>query len=91
MTRLVDALELLGLTAEVELQGRWVRLAGDRGTIFVTASAWGDSYYTWCDIPDQRAVQRYSDPVEAIRAGLSRASHRVNPGGDGAFPSIGKR
>jgi hypothetical protein len=80
MTPLVDALETLGLTAEVELKGRWVRLAGDCGAVFVTASTWGDSYYTWCDIPDQRAVQRYNDPVEAIRAGLHRASrHQGSP------------
>lgn len=73
MTRLVDALQLLGLTAVVELEGRWIRLAGDRGAVFITASAWGDSYYTWCDLPDERAVQRFNDPVEAIQAGLRRA------------------
>ena len=74
MTRLVEALDSLGLAAEVELNGRWIRITGDRGTVFVTSSAWGDSYYTWCDIPDQRTVQRFSDPVEAIRVGLRRAS-----------------
>jgi hypothetical protein len=73
VTQLVDALQLLGLGAEVEMEGRWVRLTGDRGAVFVTASAWGESYYTWCDLPDERAVQRFSDPVEAIQTGLRRA------------------
>jgi hypothetical protein len=76
MTRLVDALKKLGLTADVELDGRWIRLNGERGAVFVTASTWGDSYYTWCDLSDERAVRRFNDPVEAIEAGLKRAGRR---------------
>jgi hypothetical protein len=75
---LAGALAALGIGAEVDLDGRWARFAGERGAVYVIASAWGDSFYTWCDIPGERAVERYSDPVRAIRAGLRRAA--IQPG-----------
>jgi hypothetical protein len=40
----------------------------------VVEAAWGTHYYTWCDDPAERAVQSFPDPVQAIQAGLRRAS-----------------
>jgi hypothetical protein len=79
MTRLVDALVRLGLSADVELGGKWVTLRGDRATIYVVAGAWGSEFYTWCDIPEARAIERYPDAVSAIQAGLRRSSALRSP------------
>jgi hypothetical protein len=76
MTRLVDALRELGLDGEIALEGRWVKLRGERRTVYVAQAPWGSGYYTWCDDPRERAVERYADPTEAIRAGLRRARKR---------------
>ncbi len=73
MTRLVEAVHALGLDAEVDLGGRLVRLQGAHALVYVVEAAQG-SYYTWCDGPGERAVQFYSAPAEAIRAGLGRAT-----------------
>ena len=73
MTRLVKAIRALGLDAEVDLGGSWVRLQGERALVYVVEAAQG-SYYTWCDGPGERAVQFYGAPAEAIRAGLGRAT-----------------
>ena len=74
MTALVAALQLLGMTADIELGGRWIALCGERGTAYVIEAGWGDSFYVWCDIPEERAVERHRDPIEAIQAGLRRTS-----------------
>ncbi len=74
MTRLVDALHSLGLQGEVELRGRWVRLTGERCTVYVIEGGWSTGYFTWCDDPQARTVEHYFDPVEAIQAGLRRAA-----------------
>ena len=76
MTRLVDALHELGLKGEISLSGRWVTLQGERCAIYVLEGPWGAGFYAWCDDPDERMVQRYADPVEAILAGLQRARPR---------------
>ncbi len=72
MTRLVEAVRSLGLEAEVDLVGHWVRFHGERDLVYVVEAAPG-YYYTWCAGPEERGVQFYADPVEAIRAGLGRA------------------
>jgi hypothetical protein len=80
MTRLVDALTMLGLTGEITNAGRWARLDGERGPVYVVEASWDRGYFTWCDIPEGRVVEFYRDPAEAIRAGLGRAA-RPAPGG----------
>lgn len=42
--------------------------------VYVAESAWGTGYYTWCEDPEERAVEFYLDPTEAIQAGLDRAA-----------------
>ncbi len=74
MTRLVDALHELGLKGEISLSGRWVTLQGEWCAVYVLEGPWGAGYYTWCDDPAERVVERYADPTEAILAGLRRAS-----------------
>ena len=75
MTRLVAALQALGLEGEIALAGRWLTLAGDRYTVYVAETTSGRGYYTWGQDPDARVVEFYPDPVEAIEAGLRRASY----------------
>jgi hypothetical protein len=74
MAALVAALQFLGITAEVELGGRWVALHGERGTAYVIEAGWGSSFYVWSDLPEERAVARYADPVTALQEGLRRAA-----------------
>ncbi len=76
MTRLVEAVRALGLDAEIDLDGHWVRLHGERYLVYMVEAAQG-SYYTWCDGPGERAIQFYLDPAEAIYAGLGRATGRL--------------
>ena len=79
MTRLVSTLRRLGLTAEIALDGRWIAIRGDRATVYVIESTWGESFFVWCGSPGECAVERYADATEAIQAGLRRAR----------FPSTG--
>jgi hypothetical protein len=74
MTRLVCALEQLGLEGDIDLAGRWVKLRGARCAVFVAEADWGAGAYVWCDDPVDRALQYYDDPVAAIQAGLRRAA-----------------
>jgi len=74
MAALVAALQLLGITADVELGGRWIAFRGECGTAYVIEAGWGNSYYVWCDITEERAVERHRDPIEAVQAGLRRTS-----------------
>ncbi len=76
MTGLLEALRDLGLAGEISLSGRWVELRGERCAVYVVEAAWSGGYYTWCDDPAQRTVEHYLDPIEAIQAGLRRASAR---------------
>lgn len=74
MTRLVDALHALGLTAELSPSGRWASFQGERCTVYVAEAARGTAYFTWCDAPPARSVEAYDDAVGAIQAGLRRAA-----------------
>ena len=74
MTQLVEALHALGLDAELAPSGRWAKFQGERCAVYVTASARGTAYYTWCDDPSARSVEAYRDAVAAIQAGLRRAA-----------------
>ena len=76
MTRLVEALRALGLEGDIAQSGRWLTLRGQLCLVYVAEADWGQGFYTWCDAPDQRSVERYDDPVAAIRAGLQRAALR---------------
>ena len=74
MTRLVEALHHMGLDGEQSLNGRLVKLQGERCVIYIVEAAWGTRYYTWCDDSLGRAVQAYADPLTAIQVGLRRAA-----------------
>ena len=76
MTRLVEALRARGLVAEVSLAGRWATIRGERCTVYVFETLSADGYLTWCDDPDNRTVEYYRSPDEAIRAGLQRAARQ---------------
>jgi hypothetical protein len=73
MTKLVEALEELGSAGEILLSGRWIRLKGVQCSVYVAETIWNVQYCTWCDHPKLRSVEFYSDPIEAIQAGLRRA------------------
>lgn len=72
MTHLVEALRTLGIDGDVSLAGRWVTVWGERCRMHVVEAPWGGGYYTWCDDPAERAVERYRDPIAAVQAGLWR-------------------
>ncbi len=73
MTRLLEALQALGLEGEHSLSGRWVKLQGERCSVFIVEAAWGNHFYTWCSNSQERVIMFYGDPVEAIQAGLRQA------------------
>jgi len=77
MAHLGTVLEDLGLEGEVSPLGRWARLQGEQGTVYVAEAAFGSGYYSWCDTPQQRTAQPYLDPAEAIQAALHRAEREV--------------
>ena len=74
MTQLVEALQQLGLEGEISLSGRWVKLEGELCQVYVVEAVSGTRFYTWCDDPEERAVELYHEPEDAIKAGLRRAS-----------------
>ncbi len=76
MTQLVAALHTLGLDGEIALSGHWVKLHGERCSVYVAEPTRGSRYFTWCDGAGARDVEAYGDPVEAIQAGLRRAARR---------------
>jgi hypothetical protein len=75
MAHLGTVLEDLGLEGEVSPLGRWARLRGERGTVYVAHAAFGSGYYSWCDTPQEHTPHPYLDPAEAIQAALRRATH----------------
>ncbi|MDP9368623.1 MAG: hypothetical protein M3Q03_10175 [Chloroflexota bacterium] len=74
MTRLVDAMRALGLDGEIDDEGRWIRLLGERGVVHVLTTPEDDAYYVWCDDPDEQVVAHHDDPGVAILEGLRRAA-----------------
>ena len=82
MATLIEALRQLGIAAEAELSGRWVAIRGERATAYVVEAGWGTSFYVWCDIPADRSVERYRDPIEAVQAGVRRAGGGPMNGAD---------
>jgi hypothetical protein len=85
MTRLQEALESLGLEAEIALSGQWAKLDGKQCKVHIVEVGWGIFYNTWCEDPGDSTVHVYCDPVEAIDAGLRRASLPI----DLCFPTPG--
>ncbi len=73
VTLLLEALQTLGVNGDLVLAGRWVTLQGTRCTVFV-AQAGISRYLTWCGAPCDGAVEFYLTPIQAIEAGLRRAS-----------------
>jgi hypothetical protein len=49
MTRLVAALQALGLDGEINLAGRWMKLQGKQCAMYVVEAAWGDGYFASCE------------------------------------------
>jgi hypothetical protein len=82
MGRLVDALRTLGLEGRIDGSGRWLELDGERGRVFVAAAPRDTAFFTWCDLPGERAVEHFDEPIAAIEAGLRRAARR--PGQEAA-------
>ena len=74
MTRFMKALQALGLEGDISLSGRWLKLRGERCSVYVAEAAWDAGYYAWCDDREERAVEHYLDPAEAIQASLKRAA-----------------
>jgi hypothetical protein len=81
-TRLTEALRALGLDAEIEMSGRWAKLRGERCPVYVIEAASSTRYYSWCECPRERSVESYTEPMEAIRAGLRRAGGTEDDGLD---------
>ncbi len=81
MTRLVDAVRELGLDAAISPGGRFVRLDGERGAVYVAEASHGGGFITWCDLPSERVVERYPDATTAIQAGLRRATRSAPDNG----------
>ncbi len=78
MTRLLESLEALGLSGQVDTSGRLMSVRGERCLVYVFEATPG-GYYTWCDAPGESTVEFYPDLVEAIRAGLRRSFGRAGP------------
>ncbi len=84
MTRLVEAVQALGVEADFAPSRRLVKIKGERRTVYVAEVAWGSEYYTWCDGTEARTVELYATAREAIQAGLRRAETRyAGENGDG--------
>ena len=79
MSYLGDVLRAMGLSFEESLSGRWVKIQGREGAVYVVEGSWPPSYLTWCDRWDAREVERYRTPEEAIAAGLRRAGGPAAP------------
>jgi len=76
---LVDTIDLLGLDADLAMEGRWVRIGGERCSVYVVELARGRGYFTWCDDPVERAVEFHEESLEANLSGLRRAArHRAD-------------
>jgi len=73
--QLVEAAQQLGLSIETSQSGRWVRLHGQQGDVYVVSAAWGHDYYTWRDEPDAAVSPPYRDPIEALQAGLRQITY----------------
>jgi hypothetical protein len=82
MTRLVDAMQAMGLEGEAGSSGRWIRFPSGRGSACVVEVAWGMGYYafhddlstgTVRDEPPADAAEIFLDPVSAIESCLPRA------------------
>ena len=86
MTRLVDVLQARGLDAELDPSGLLATLQGERCSVYVYEAPRGDGYYTWCDDPAERTVEVYSNPAEAVQAGLRREAYAASAeGGKGSL------
>jgi len=58
---------------DITLGGRWATFQGTRCTVFVVQVGVG-GYVTWCSPPCDGAVEFFRTPIQAIAAGLRRAS-----------------
>ena len=82
MTRLVEAMQAMGLEGESGSSGRWIRFPSGHGSACVVEVAWGTGYYAFFDDPDAGAAHAeppadaaevFLDPVSAIESCLPRA------------------
>jgi hypothetical protein len=72
---LIGAMRELGLDGEASPFGRWIRIQGTNGPVYVSASAFGLGYYTWDDAGHRQRAGPFDDPCAAICMGLWRAYH----------------
>lgn len=86
MATLLDALEQLGIPADVDLGGRWVAIRGEHGAAYVIEAVWGSAFYVWCSTPEERTVQRHTNAVAAIQDAIRRAGGPPHPGSGKAGP-----
>lgn len=70
---LIDALDRLGLHAEILMNGRWARIEGERCPIYVVEMSRHRGFFTWCDDADERSVEYYLNPLDAILSRMRRA------------------
>jgi len=80
---LVDTLNQMGLDAEVAMDGKWVRIQGERCSVYVVELSRRQGFFTWCDAPDERTVEYHREPVDAITSGLRRAERKSGKTEDG--------
>ena len=74
MTRLVEVMQDMGLKGETSSSGRWIRLSGKQGPIYVVEAAWHGGYYTFSDAEAEQKPEIYLDPAAAIEAGLQHVA-----------------
>lgn len=78
MTDPVSVMRARGVDGEISPSGRWIRLPGDHGAVYVMQAARGRGYVVWCEPPARRR-EIYLDPDEALQAALRFAAS----GGEG--------
>ncbi|MBI3978540.1 MAG: hypothetical protein HY331_10180 [Chloroflexi bacterium] len=79
MSRLIQAMQRIGVPFEVAESGRWVRFEGETCTVYVVEGGPDHHFLTWCERWDDRRVERYLTAEEAIVAGVRRSGVPLRP------------
>lgn len=68
MSRLVEAVQSLGVPFETSDSGNWVRFVGEEGLPrYIVRDQLADGYLTWSQVGDHPQVEWFLTPDEAIR------------------------
>ena len=70
---LESALRALNVPASILADGRWAQIESECCRVYVVEAVWGHAFLTWCDHLDASRVERHTDPIAAIEAGIGRA------------------